>query len=617
MQDEYLNELSKESIRSRMIKNAARIWGVEGEDIESTFDPLVAMLIEACAFELYKVNNEILDSQTRILERLARLLSPDAYTVAKPSYAIAHARSSDPESILFKETQFYAQKKILNEEQKDVVKDIYFSPAMQMKIFDGDMKYMAAGKTIYEYKNAFSKVPLGEERSGASLPHQHVYIALELNPKIKSIDRLPVYFDWKNDPEKDYYLSLIPLIKWYVGDAEITAVAGINSSKELLDKFTLSDHYNVSYRIENMVNGIFEKNFVTLSLNNQLAEMQLEIPEELKRVFSESMLSKLGSKCVWLKMVFPGAMKPAALNDLYLSMNTFPVINRKVNKITYQLRSNLNIAPLKTDDLFFDMINVQNSDGYYFKSNPLESGFNNEAGYYTLRSGGIERFDRRQATEFLNSTINLLRDENAAFSSMGKDFINTHINQINQAIAMIENRLSTKGERTRPSHFIILNQQKPNENVFIKFWSTNGAAGNLVKAGVRLTLASGSSVLPESAILMTTSTGGKMPMDEGEKITAFKRSILTHDRIVTRQDIEMFCYHEIGNMIGKIEIKKGWKASMHHKQSFLRILEILITPKNKQHISEQEWQSLATELQHKIESTSNGLMPVQVKFLLS
>ena len=106
-------------------------------------------------------------------------------------------------------------------------------------------------------------------------------------------------------------------------------------------------------------------------------------------------------------------------------------------------------------------------------------------------------------------------------------------------------------------------------------------------------------------------------MDEGEKITAFKRSILTHDRIVTRQDIEMFCYHEIGNMIGKIEIKKGWKASMHHKQSFLRILEILITPKNKQHISEQEWQSLATELQHKIESTSNGLMPVQVKFLLS
>jgi len=352
-------------------------------------------------------------------------------------------------------------------------------------------------------------------------------------------------------------------------------------------------------------------------LNKPLAEIQLEIPEEIKSVFSESILAKLGSKCVWLKMVFPGAMKPAALNDLYLSMNTFPVINRKVNKITYQLRSNLNIAPLKTDDLFFDMINVQNSDGYYFKSNPLEDGFNNEAGYYTLRSGGIERFDRRQATEFLNLTLNYLRDENAAFSSMGKDFINTHINQINQAIAMIENRLSTKGEHTRPSHFVIMNQQKPNENVFIKFWSTNGASGNSVKAGVRLTLASGSSILPDSAILMTTSTGGKMPMDEGEKITAFKRSILTHDRIVTIQDIEMFCYHEIGNMIGKIEIKKGWKASLHHKQSFLRVLEILITPKNKQHISEMEWKDLATELQHKIESASNGLMPIQVKFLLS
>jgi len=470
---------------------------------------------------------------------------------------------------------------------------------------------------IFEYKNAYSKSPLGDEKSGVALPPQHVYVAVDLNPKITSIDQLSFYFEWKNDPEKDYYLGLLPLIKWYLGNTELNPKIGLNSIGESSDKLALSDHYNLSYRIEKVVTGIFEKKFVTLDTEQTISDKDWNIPEELKNVFSESVLSKLTSKCVWLKMIFPGAMKSSALNDLYLSINTFPVINRKVNKITYQLRNNLNIVPLKTEDLFFDMINVQNSDGEYFKSNPLESGFNNESGYYTLRSGGIERFDKRQATDLLNSMIDLLRDENAAFSSLGKDFINVHINQISQGIAMIENRLSTKGERTRPSHFLILNQQKPNENVFIKFWSTNGVTGNSIKAGSKLTLSNGSSVVPNSAMLLTTSTGGKMPMDEGEKITAFKRSIITHDRIVTQQDIEMFCNHEIGNLMGKIEIKKGWRTSLHHKQSFLRVLEVLITPKSKDQISEEEWSDLAIELQHKIESASNGLMPVYVKFILN
>lgn len=617
MQEEYINELSKESIRSRMIKNAARIWGVEGEDIESTFDPLVSMLIEACSYELYKINNEIQDSQTRVLERLAQLLSPDAYTGAKPAYAIAYARSVEPETTLYTETQFYAQQKIQLAPLKEVVQDIYFSPATEVKIFDGTVKYMAVGKSIFEYKNAYSKLPLAEEKSGAALSPGCMYVGLDLSTKIKEIDGLSFYFDWKNDPEKDYYLGLLPLMKWQMNQKEVVAEVGADFSGKSSENSTLSDHYNLSYRIEKAVTGIFDKKFVTIASSAEISEDDWSLPTEMNDVFSEDILSKLSTKCVWFKLTFPGAMKPSALNDLYVSINTFPVINRKMNKITYQLRSNLNIVPLKTEDLFFDMVNVQNSNGDYFKSNPLESGFNNESGYYTLRSGGIERFDKRHATDLLNSMIDLLRDENAAFSSLGKDFINVHINQISQGIAMIENRLATKGERTRPSHFLILNQQKPNENVFIKFWSTNGTTGNSIKAGSKLTLANGSSVAPNSAMLLTTSAGGKMPMDEGEKITAFKRSIITHDRIVTHQDIEMFCNHEIGNLINKIEIKKGWRASLHHKQSFLRVLEVLITPKNKDQMSDPDWLDIANELQHKIESASNGLIPVYVKFMLN
>ncbi|MEP7170336.1 MAG: hypothetical protein ABI855_13275, partial [Bacteroidota bacterium] len=377
---------------------------------------------------------------------------------------------------------------------------------------------------------------------------------------------------------------------------------------------SISDHYNVSLRTEKFVAQLFAGNFFTIRSDDSVSlQSNLQTaPAEFEQVFPKKVLDTLEGKCAWLKLVFPGAMKLSALNDVYVSMNSLPVINRKVNRITYQLRSNLNIVPLKTDEIFFDIINVQNSDGNFFQSNPLESGFKNEAGFYTLRYGGVERFDKRAATEFLQTTLDLLRDESASFSSLGNEFINSYINQINQAIAMIENRLGTKGESVKPSHFMIINPLKQNENVFIKFWSTYGTEGNAVKAGTKLTLSSGGVAKSASLMLLTSSAGGKKALNENEKISAFKRAILTHDRIVTQEDIATFCYHELNNLISNIEIKKSWHQSNLPRQAMIRVVEVHITPKQSQKISGDEWQNLAKELQVKIENASNNLIPVKV-----
>jgi hypothetical protein len=610
-----IKELSTENIRSRMIKNAARIWGVEGDDIESTFDPMVTMLIEACAFELYKVNNEISNSQSRILERLAQVLSPDTFTGAQPAYAIAHARSVEPEGKLNREIQLYAQQKITTTEQKEVVKDIYFSPVSKINIFDTAVKYMAVGRSVYEFKTPSSKLLLTEDRSGAALPASHVWLGIDVNNKLSSLNNFVFYFDWKNDPEKENHLNLLPLTKWFYQNEDVVSINGINQSEVSgVTPKSITEQYDISLRHEKFVNNLYKRNFYTLQSNLPLntSIVSGNFPEELQQAFSQQTLDKLEGKCIWLKLVFPGAMPPNALNDVYISMNSFPVVNRKVNSITYQLRNNLNIVPLKTDEIFYDIISIQNAEGNYFKANPLESGFKNQAGFYTLRYGGVERFDSRAASEFLQSTIDLLRDESAAFSSLGNEFINTYISQINQAIAMIENRLDTKGEKQKPSHFVIINPIKQNENIFLKFWSTSGLDGNAVKAGTKLTLASGGMVSSASLVLLTSSAGGKKALNEDEKIAALKRSILTHDRIVTQQDIETFCYHELTGMISSVQIKRGWQQSNMPKQGMIRIVEVHITPHPSQRLTEGEWTGLAKELQLKIENASNGLIPIRV-----
>lgn len=607
-----IKELSVENIRGRMIKNAGRILDIEGDDIESTFDPLVAMLIEACAYELSKVNNEIVDSQSRILERLAQVLSPETYTGAQPAYAIAHARSAEPETTLSREVQFYAQQKSINADQKETISDIYFSPASRVTVFDADVRYMAVGKSIYEYKTPSSKMIIAEEKSGNELEPFHVWAAIDINKEVKSLNNLVFYFDWKNEPEKNDFLSLLPLTKWFYGDENIAIVKGIDQPQAAqLNVKSIAEQYDVSARTEKFVTSFFEQQFLTIKSNTAQPVIQ-KWPQELEEVFSKENLSKITTPCVWVKIIFPGAIKLHALNDMYISINAFPVINRRVNKITYQLRNNLNIVPLKTEETFFDMINIQNAEGNFFKSNPLESGFKNDAGFYTLRYGGIERFDKRTATEFLNTTLDLLRDESAAFSSLGNDFINSYLNQIQQAMAMIENRMETKAESTLPSHFVLINPISSNENVFIKYWSTNGVEGNQVKPATKLNLSTMGGVHSANLQLLTSSTGGKNALNENEKIMAFKRAILTHDRIVTEEDITTFCQQLLNNRASNIKIKKGWQQSPLPNEGVIRIIEVHITPRSSQKISDEDWQHIAKELQTKIENSSSGLIPIKV-----
>lgn len=83
--------------------------------------------------------------------------------------------------------------------------------------------------------------------------------------------------------------------------------------------------------------------------------------------------------------------------------------------------------------------------------------------------------------ELLNNLIDRLRDESAAFSSLGNDFINVQINQINQALAMIENRIDLKGTKESPTQFLVVKPLRKNDTIFAKFWTTNGTDANIVK----------------------------------------------------------------------------------------------------------------------------------------
>ena len=142
----------------------------------------------------------------------------------------------------------------------------------------------------------------------------------------------------------------------------------------------------------------------------------LHIQRNWKRCFHLRSCQRF-REIICFKLQFTTAFPLNAISDLYVSINCFPVVNRHLNKFTYRLQNTLNIVPLATEELFQDLISISTSEGKSFMSNPMGTGFLQWSWFYTLRYGGVERFDDRQSVELLNNVIELLRDESAAFSS--------------------------------------------------------------------------------------------------------------------------------------------------------------------------------------------------------
>src|SRR5690606_7018610 len=107
------SDFNREKVKRRLRKKAAELWGFQEAEMEG-FDPVVDLLLGACAVEFEKIANEIFSSETRVLERLAHLLVPEVLTGPKPAHAILHARPVEPLHRLQPTDQFVSEKEMID-----------------------------------------------------------------------------------------------------------------------------------------------------------------------------------------------------------------------------------------------------------------------------------------------------------------------------------------------------------------------------------------------------------------------------------------------------------------------------------------------------------------------
>jgi hypothetical protein len=605
---------SKDKIKSRMLRNAAQIWGFQDPQPESTFDPVVSLLIGACSFELEKISREIFNTESRIIERLVNIMTPQPITSPHPAYAVAFAKPSAKGAKVFPENQFYVNIKVNDEfDTRSEEKQIFFSPTGTYGLTDGRVRYIAAYKRVFEFVDEQYKDIIAEMNKSPLSPTS-MYIGLEMNEKPTD---LTLFFDIINDHLKQAFFNELKTCQFKIGNRSIPSDLGIRNKGPLESEVNhlLNRVIDLSSKISHHVNRYFQRQFVNLDLKDIDFPGENDahsLPGDFYRSIDQKELSALEKNVVWIELQFTSPLSEEVLESLVCSLNCFPVINKRLNEFTGSTREMVNIIPLHTDDVFFDLKCITNSDGDVYRISHFDSQGDLSKGSALLRMDGVGRFDARNAMEFLEYLLELMKEERAAFNVIGSDMISSNLRELNQSIARLEKKIEDVQLEKGDTAYLMVKPQEGDRQVFVEFWSTNCSLANNVRAGSQVNIYQAEDLDYNATKLMTKTTGGKEKPSTESRINTYRRFLQSGDRVVTIEDIKALCLEQFGEHISQVEIIKGIDRGNIRSEGLIRTIEIHLTIKKGLEMNASEQGDFIQKLQVMLESRSTNILPFRI-----
>ena len=154
----------------------------------------------------------------------------------------------------------------------------------------------------------------------------------------------------------------------------------------------------------------------------------------------------------------------------------------------------------------------------------------------------MARFDQRNASELLQYLLELIKDESAAFSSIGGDMTRETLRSIQQNVAALEQLSKEKNFVQASNPYLVISSANGDAlSCDISYWLTTGEEGNDIKPGTNLEIDNSKS------LSFSKVSNAKVFIWGGVKVYLFKTkfleyrsSMLSRGRIVTAADIKKF-----------------------------------------------------------------------------
>ncbi|MGJ8667126.1 MAG: type VI secretion system baseplate subunit TssF [Patiriisocius sp.] len=607
---------TKEHIKNRMIKKAATMWDVPANEIEMSFDPVVALLISACASEMEKISNEVHQSQTRITEKLIQLMTPESVTGPKPAHGILKIFAVDETVKVEEEFMFMCRKSISNDKTSRTYKDLYFSPAQRAHLIDAHITHIASDNMVFAFDESKQKEVIFQHKQTGKLPPSTLYFGISSDIEELFLHDISFYIELLDVEHKDLFYHHLRNAKWSQQNARLNVIDGYYNSD---DENTTSVN-NIFDTVANkttftgqQILNNYRRNFVTVKEAKSQNKIKKSNFEELDTFLTENKI-KVDPTLRWIKMEFPRIIPNSTLKNCFATLNAVPVINRELNTLSYKIKEFINILPIKTQELFFDIQSITNTSGDVYRARSKDNQ-NQDKGTFVLRNDNIGKLDQRKAREYVVHLIELLKDESASFSFMNNDFLNKNLKSLNQLLSVIEKKVSQSKEDKTETNYVFLTPYKPNEDIIVEYWTTHGNIANNIKLGTVLNNSKGVGVASSGNYMITTTIGGKDTLSMQDRLNAYRRSLLSRDRIVTKQDIIALCKEMYGNKLKSIEVKKGFTTGIGTNKGITQSIEIELKINSQIETQDEEWESLNNNLMLYLKKNSTNVFPYKIKLV--
>jgi len=609
-----------ESIKRRMIRNASKIWGYPDVQDISSFDPVLGLIIGSLAEEINNVSKEINNADSRVAEKLLDLLFDRNMFTHFPAHAVASARPLQPGIRINEFYQFYFTKEIhglTDNNQAAEKKNVYFTPTTDCKLFNGEVKFLFAGKYLYEVEGRLKEV-IAESVKKIAGDNSRFFVGIQMDSLIDIIDGLSLFFSFKNIKTEDRFYNALHKATWKINGRDVIFNNGMSTSlasnANSLD-IMLKKENDLSFRARNFINDFYNKSFMTL-INGNYRQKDFIINEDephiLQEFFREGRSDILNKEILWVEIDLKQPFSFEDLNELVISINSFPVMNREVNEYTHSVTKGTNVIPLMTDDLFFDINRVSDSKDEVYMPIYATDASEDKKNTYIIRQGGVGRFDSSDARESLKNLIDLVRDEAAAFSIKGSDLVSFELKQLDQIITRLEQRIGGKGGGDDLRSYLILESNSDYDKINVQFWSVIGSLANNIRPGTALSVYKGVDIEDKNVILLTQTIGGREKLSREDKLNKLRRSLLSRGRVVTREDIKALCFEIFSGDLESAEVKNGVSILHEQGKGVSRTLDIYLSLADGNNLSSDDIWHKTESLKLRLKNESVNILPYRI-----
>lgn len=566
------SEYTKENIKTRMFSRMAALWDIRSID---NLDPVVKLLVESLASEIFKLAGELEDIEGRVVEKLARAFTPSFMMSASPAHAIVHARAVSGTCMINTGTEFVYKDPYFI--QRHNLRKLVLSPVCKTTIIDGDIAHMISCGRFYNISSRGGKDHVANSLRRDTVFNNAVWIALEAGEEVTNLNNLSFYFEFPFMENTHEYFRLLGHCKWLLGDKEIKTSPGM--SKITAGKpDNIFERYDERRYMNDDISGKYKSQFMTICEDLNVNELKKEMfPQELVPFFDDSFIKGLKKRFIWIKLVLPPAFNDNALGYMNVHINCLPVANIFMKTAITTITPLSSIVPLEKEEneyfLYMDSVTDTANKTY---GEVRKHDDNNMAGTYVIRRGGCERFNSINARDYLVRLLDLYRDESTAFSKIDKDIANTAEGLMSYLSEFDKKLKSYDNDSEHTSYLILGGEVGKRTNLTVRYCLTNGAMANDIRASEHLSVPEAADINPASVVLMTATRGGSKSPSESSRKDIYQYLLTSRDRIYTHEDIKLYCKCYFGELFSNIAVEHGYEISNRPKEGIIKTTRVVL-----------------------------------------